>query len=105
MVFCQTCWAEPCFPCVPLEISFIQQIVVKHLFHGGAGLEPDRRVAADSERQIGTKDTCLPNECQALALPPAWGCRSTVEPLLTVPPDLGHKGHCCACCSAEQVSS
>ena len=105
MVFCQTCWAEPCFPCVSLEVSFIQQIVVKHLFHGGAGLEPDHRVAADSQMQIGTKDTCLSNECQALALPPAWGCRSTVEPLLTVPPDLGHEGHCCACCIAEQVSS
>lgn len=58
MVFCQTSWAEY-FPCVPLEISFIQQIVVEHLFHGGASLEPDRRVAADSQRQIGTKDPYL----------------------------------------------
>lgn len=78
MVFYQTSWAEPFR--VSHWNSFIQQIVVKHLSMEVLAWSLTPRVAADSQRQIVHKDPYLPSECQALALPSAWGCLSQLNP-------------------------
>ena len=56
---CQSKVHQPCWPVrslgpnpanVLLEISFTQQIILKHLFYEGARLEPELRVTDYSQR-------------------------------------------------------